>query len=192
MSLVEGIGINNKIYPTTNGGKPIRSYTLWVAILRRCANKQELERNPSYLNTIINSEILSYSSFHEFIITQTGYSNKSFELDKDLLSSKNKKVYSFDTIVFIPHIINCALTTSKKSRGDLPIGVSLSKGRHQARCKLYGKDKFLGMFDTKELAFAKYKQVKEEYLKELANLYKDEIDIRAYNALMTYSVDIGD
>ena len=41
-------------------------------------------------------------------------------------------------------------------------------------------------------AFNAYKQAKENYLKELANKWKDKIDDRAYNALMNYQVEITD
>ena len=36
------------------------------------------------------------------------------------------------------------------------------------------------------------KKAKEDYIKEVAELYKDQIDIRVYEALMNYEVDIND
>jgi hypothetical protein len=54
------------------------------------------------------------------------------------------------------------------------------------------KEKYLGRFVTPEEAFQVYKQAKEAYIKEVAELYKDQIDIRVYEALMKYEVDIND
>ena len=41
-------------------------------------------------------------------------------------------------------------------------------------------------------AFNAYKQAKEAFVKEQANKWKDEIDLRAYEALMSYEVNIDD
>ena len=48
------------------------------------------------------------------------------------------------------------------------------------------------MFKTEIEAFNVYKTAKESYLKEQANKYKSQIDDRAYNALMNYTVEIDD
>ena len=55
-----------------------------------------------------------------------------------------------------------------------------------------GNKNYLGLFDTPEKAFQAYKIAKENYLKELAEKYKSQIDPRAYDALMNYQVEITD
>ena len=50
----------------------------------------------------------------------------------------------------------------------------------------------LGYFSTPEEAFQIYKEAKEAYIKEVANKWKDQIDPRAYEALMNYQVEITD
>ena len=55
-----------------------------------------------------------------------------------------------------------------------------------------GKPEHLGYFKTEIEAFNAYKIAKESYLKELANKWKGEIDGRAYEALMSYEVEITD
>ena len=50
----------------------------------------------------------------------------------------------------------------------------------------------LGYYNTEIEAFDAYKQAKENYLKQLAEKWKDQIDERAYNALMNYQVEITD
>ena len=55
-----------------------------------------------------------------------------------------------------------------------------------------GKQECLGYFKTEIEGFNAYKEAKENYLKELANKWKDKIDTRAYEALINYIVDIND
>ena len=52
--------------------------------------------------------------------------------------------------------------------------------------------KYLGAFNTPEEAFYTYKEAKEKHIKELAFKYKDQIDPRVYNALMSWEVYIDD
>ena len=55
-----------------------------------------------------------------------------------------------------------------------------------------GKREYLGSFKTEIEAFNAYKTAKELYIKEVANKFKSQIDLRAYNALMSYEVMIDD
>ena len=48
------------------------------------------------------------------------------------------------------------------------------------------------LFDTEIEAFNYYKINKEKYVKELAEKWKSEIDERAYQALIKYTVEITD
>ena len=83
---------------------------------------------------------------------------------------------------------------NRATRGKFPVGVyyDASRSKFQAYIRVYGKRKHLGRFDTPEEAFLAYKQAKEAYIKEVANKWKDQIDIRVYEALMKYEVDIND
>ena len=59
-------------------------------------------------------------------------------------------------------------------------------------CCINGKSTYLGIYNTETEAFKAYKQTKENYLKELAEKWKDKIDPRAYHALINYTVEITD
>jgi hypothetical protein len=52
--------------------------------------------------------------------------------------------------------------------------------------------KHLGTFDTPEEAFQAYKVAKEEYIKEVADKWKDKITEKVYQALYNYKVEITD
>ena len=57
---------------------------------------------------------------------------------------------------------------------------------------IMGIRKMLGIFKTEIEAFNAYKKAKESFVKEQADKWKDQIDERAYEALMNYEVDIDD
>ena len=81
------------------------------------------------------------------------------------------------------------------SRGEHLIGVYWHNKRKafEARVrKNKGKQEYLGLFKTELEAYNAYKTAKEAFVKEQANEWKSQIDIRAYNALMNYTVEITD
>ena len=55
-----------------------------------------------------------------------------------------------------------------------------------------GKRENLGYFNTELEAFNAYKIAKESFIKEQAEKWKSQIDVRAYEALMKYTVNITD
>ena len=55
-----------------------------------------------------------------------------------------------------------------------------------------GKNHELGYYDNEIKAFLVYKAARENYLKEKADKWKDFLDVKAYNALMNYQVEITD
>ncbi len=61
-----------------------------------------------------------------------------------------------------------------------------------ATIKQKKKTAYLGKFSTPETAFQAYKIAKEQAIKDMANKWKDQIDPRAYDALMNYQVEITD
>ena len=133
-------------------------------------------------------------TYLEWCHKQIGFGVKGFDLDKDLLI-KGNKVYSENTCIFIPREINTLLVKRKASRGECLIGVYWSNTSKTfiARVKKNkGKSEWLGFFKTELEAFNAYKQAKESFIKEQASNWKDQIDERAYNALMNYTVEIAD
>ena len=190
-TLVHGVGINDRSVATTLNGKITKEYALWHDMLKRCYSKPYLEKRPTYIGCSVSDIFTHYHLFHKWCQTQIGFGKEGYQLDKDLLI-KGNKLYSEDTCVFIPSVLNYILLKTAACRGLLPIGVSKSGSKFQARCNLVGKRIYLGTFDTPELAFQAYKTFKEAHIKEQAELYKDSIEPRAYLALVNYEVSIDD
>jgi hypothetical protein len=187
MRLFCGIGISDMY-----GVSRTKEYRLWTDMLTRSYDEKLHQRQPTYLDCETSSEFLVLSKFHNWCQNQIGFNQPTFELDKDLLNKGNKE-YHPDKCVFIPKEINSALRTRKKMRGNLPIGVTLSQsGSFMAMMNLGSAKKYLGSFSTPEQAFQAYKHAKENHIKLLAEKYRDQIDPRAYEALLNYKVEITD
>lgn len=191
MQLIYGVGINDRSVPTRIKGKQTKEYKLWSGMLQRCYSKPYLEKRPTYIGCSVSDNFKYYHLFHAWCQIQIGFGKEGYQLDKDLLI-KGNKVYSEDTCVFIPSVLNSILLKTAAGRGLLPIGVTKNGKGFRAQCSIDGKEKSLGTFDTPELAFQAYKNFKEAHIKEQAEVYKDSIDPRAYQALLNYKVEIGD
>ena len=160
-------------------------------MIKRCYCAITLKNSPSYLGCSVDESFLSFQVFAEWCLSQN-FLKKGFQLDKDLLVRGNR-VYSAETCCFLPKDLNDVLSYRKNSNSKYLIGVSCnSEGRFISKIGLPNNQKYLGTYDTAELAFNAYKEAKESHIKGLASQYKDQIDPRAYNALMSWEVNIDD
>jgi hypothetical protein len=143
----------------------------------------------------VTSEFISFQSFVDWSLAQHGYDESKWHLDKDLLIKGNKS-YSEYTCLFLPQELNSFISFPKANRGWLPLGVYWKERIHRfvanSKCPLTGIYKHLGVFNSKESAFLAYKSFKEGNAKVLATKWRDKIDPRAYEALMSYQVEITD
>ena len=193
--------IRNPFYPTLYGvaymgvgkhkakikGKHVQHYSIWTGAVCRCYCPVRLAKRPSYIGCTLSKEFLCYQNFAEWYTTHESY-GLGYELDKDLLV-KGNKVYSAETCTLIPREINLAIRTDRKKDSDLPVGVLKNKiGGYTAGVRIKSKDCHLGTFNTMEEASAAYVVAKEAYVKELALEYKDQIEPRAFKALMNWTV----
>ena len=191
---VYGVGIVGTKYSISEGGVHTKEYGLWKNMLRRCYSDTYKKKYPTYEGCKCSENFKSYEYFYEWCHNQIGFGNEGFELDKDLLV-KGNKVYSEDSCIFIPTEINTLLVKREASRGEHLIGVYWSNTNKAfvARVnKSKGGSEYLGLFNTEIEAFNAYKTAKESFVKEQANKWKSQIDLRAYDALMNYTVNIDD
>ena len=191
---VYGVGIVGTKYPISEGGVLTKEYGLWNNMLQRCYYDTYKKKYQTYKDCEVSENFKSYEYFYEWCNQQIGFDNEGWHLDKDLLI-KGGKVYSENTCVFLPREINTLLTKSTASRGEYLIGVCWNKTNKAFRARVSknkGKQEHLGYFSTELEAFNVYKVAKESFIKEQANKFKSQIDPRAYEALMKYTVEITD
>lgn len=189
---VFGAGIIGE-HSVRDSGIPTREYYVWRNMLQRCySSKLHLSR-PTYKDCIVSENFKYFTYFKEWCNEQVGFDNEGWSLDKDILL-KGNKIYSEDTCCFVPNEINTLIVNNKALRGGAPVGVHCVKGtgKYLANLAKYGINTYLGTFNTSEEAFYVYKLEKEKYIKEVADKWKDNIDIRVYEALMNYEVSIYD
>ena len=191
---VYGVGVVGTKYPTTISGRNTKEYGLWQNMLTRCYNDTYKNKQPTYIGCEVSNNFKSYEYFYEWCQNQIGFNNEGWHLDKDLLI-KGNKVYSESTCVFLPNEINSLLTRREALRGKHLIGVywrNTKKAFVAQVNKNKGKSEHLGYFKTELEAYNAYKVAKEAFVKEQANKWKGKIDLRAYEALMNYTVEITD
>lgn len=196
-AFVYGFGVNDFSRSISVKGKHIPEYKLWKAMLRRCYSEVLISSRPTYSNCFVDSELLSFDVFYNFIREQKGFGyidsgGKSFHMDKDILGDGLR--YGLDTISFVPQEINSFKTNIKSTSGEYPVGVLFHKasGKLVSQITINGKRKYLGLFENPVDAFSVYKVEKEKQAKYLAEKYKDVIDARVYAKLLSYEVNIDD
>lgn len=188
--IIEGVGYiglkkNMKMSPSKN-----KSYNVWRNMLLRCYNEENQNIHPTYSNCYVCNEWHNFSIFEEWY--NENYID-NFYLDKDILIKGNKE-YSPETCCFVPNEINVLFTKRQNCRGKLPIGVQYSESRNRYKSGFTrGTERvYLGYYDTPEEAFQAYKKAKEDWIKEVANKWKDKLKPNVYEALMNYQVEITD
>lgn len=165
------------------------AYGCWYSLLNRCFAEDCSEH---YEKCLVWKDWLNFQNFAEWYEQHKyNFYGETLELDKDL-KCKGNTLYSPRTCLLLPHELNCIILNCKKGRGCLPIGVTYSHGKYGAQIHKDGRKIMLGRYDTVEEAFYVYKEAKENYIKEIANRYKDVIPLEVYNALCEWKIEITD
>lgn len=191
---VYGVGfIGEGDYMSGTTGKQTKSYKTWIHMLERCYDNIHSYKFPTYENCYVCDEWLNYQNFAcWFDDNYYEIEGEVMCLDKDILS-KGNKVYSPNTCVFVTRGINNLFTKNDKCRTNLPVGVYEHNGKYRVICS-NGKNKLieLGIYETIENAFNKYKEFKEQVIKQIADEYINDIPMTLYKAMYNYIVEIND
>lgn len=167
-------------------------HNLWYGMMCRCFSQRMQAHSPTYVGCTASENFQDFQWFARWCNRQIGFEIPGRQLDKDILIKGNKH-YGEGTCVFVPREINNLFIKRGNDRGALPIGVfSYRSGRFGAQVSRDNGPRFIGYFDTPEDAFCAYKRAKEDYIKHKANIWKDFLDPRTYDALMNYEVNIND
>ena len=173
-------------------------YKHWSSMIRRCYADNKNKFNPTYKDCSVCEEWHNFQNFGKWF-DENYYTieNETMALDKDILV-KGNKTYSPETCVFVPQRINSLFLKRNKSRGKYPIGTTYNKRdkKYESCCHMYKNNRYtrhaIGNFDTPTEAFNAYKQFKEQYIKQVADEYKDKIPKKLYDAMYRYEVEITD
>lgn len=168
------------------------AYQKWHDMMNRCYNEKFLEKHPEYRGCSVCEEWHNFSNFKVWYDSHK-YGDVVLDLDKDILF-KGNAIYDAAHVALVPHEINTLFVNGKKSRGDLPVGVHFDNEREKYRAEMsfMGRNVKLGRFDTAESAFERYKEYKEDFIKDMAELYKEKIPDKVYHAMMNWKVEITD
>lgn len=175
-------------YTSTIEGKKTKYYDCWYNMLTRGYDEKYKQKQPTYKEVTVCKEWHNFQNFAKW--HEENY-REDYELDKDILI-KGSKIYSPKTCAFVPAEINMLFVKSNSKRGNLPIGVHKDKNGFQAGLNKEGDSIYIGYFNTPQEAFQAYKTVKEDYIKEVADLWKNKIAEPIYTALINYQVEITD
>jgi hypothetical protein len=191
---VLGVGcIGQGKYKTRLNEKLSFIYQTWINMLKRVYTEAYQRRFPTYKDVTVCEEWHNFQNFAGWF--EENYKPEymhGWHLDKDIIC-RECKIYSPETCVFVPMVINTFIVPNRKQRGDLPIGVTMRGNRYLAQITHRASTrKSLGMFNTADEAFYAYKKVKEQLAKDLAENYKGKIDDRVYQMLINLDVKITD
>lgn len=182
-----------------------QAHMYWSHIIRRCYDPYTINKHLAYIDCFVCEEWLNFQNFAKwFYENYYEIEGQRMELDKDILC-KGNKIYSPETCIFVPKRINQLFVGQRRKRGKYPIGVAEDRDRNRnkillvANCSILNKNqkvkhKNLGRFPLNKpfQAFYTYKQFKENYIKEIADEYKDFIPKKLYDALYKWEVEIND
>lgn len=164
--------------------KSNKYYITWIDMIKRCYSEKSQENNPTYKDCTVDESWHNFQNFAEWF--ENNFNPEYMDrwcLDKDILQ-KGNKIYSPETCVFIPHIINNVIR-----EGDNK-GVYESTGSsYKCQLTIKGKTRFLGSYKNKKEAYEVYKEAKEKYIKQIADEWRDKIGKNIYEILYKWEIN---
>lgn len=168
-----------------------REYKLHSSMMARAYNPRYHEKQPTYKGVIVDEKLWNYQEFCNIVHNIPFWNMKDeeghyYEMDKDIFSVK---MYSKETIVFIPKALNSFFTNRQNSNGGIAAGVHFhkNKGKYIAQINIDGKRTHLGAFEVELQAYEVYCNARDKKARELAEKYKGKIEDRVYNVLINWN-----
>ena len=180
-------------YPTKIGNKRLKEYQAWRGILVRAfdSDKHKITEK-CYKNVTVCDEWLYYPNFYEWLHSQENFDKwlndetHIWDIDKDILSDPDNKIYSPDTCCLVPSYVNRGITRriGNIRKYDLPTGVNQRESYYYYIDANQKRIKYSTIKEAEE-GYIKYKK---DRMKELADKAIENGDItkRCYEGLMNY------
>lgn len=180
---------------TVNGDKMyFTAYTIWSGMHRRSNNFDN--KHPTYTDVNVCEEWWNFQNFAKWYEENIYYiDDEVMCIDKDIKYPGNKE-YSPDSCIIVPNRINDIFKNNdiKSKDNGLPVGVNIRRDgkniKYRARCNVrvgYREYRTLSKtFDNIKDAYDFYKKTKENYIKDVANEYKNKLPKTIYNLLTSF------
>lgn len=171
-------------YKTKDGRKDSLEYKTWAGIFRRCYEQDDDGNNlePTYQGCEVDERWYNFQNFASWFCSRKQY-GLGWHLDKDITVSGNK-VYGPDTCTMLPAQLNTLIVGERLKSRELPVGVYKDPYGYRAGTgKVYA-----GFYRTVEEAHRAYKVRKGEYIREVAEGFKEFLDVEAFDKLMNFEV----
>lgn len=169
-------------------GNKTKNYISWYNMFKRCYSTSY----KTYKNVSVCEEWKCFQNFAKW--HEENYDPRTmqtWDLDKDILCPECKE-YSPDNCAFVPHMLNTLfiVNITRKDK-NLPSGIYKIKNKFKAefRIKDYSNDGYLGLYLTVEEAEFKVNEAKENYIKNLINMHKENLDPRVYTKLKDFKIN---
>ena len=182
--------IKHKKYKKQQPETPSRSYmaVMYANMCSRCYRESYQLNNPIYKGCTVCEEWLQDREAFYRWVQENWYTieGEQIDLDKDILV-KGNKMYSPETCIFVPHIINIYFERLTKKPVYIP---SLKKW--QIDIYIEGKNVNIGFFEKEEEAKKAYIKHKEAAIIALAMRYKGKIPEKLYEVMVNYKIELSD
>lgn len=154
----------------------------------RCYSNKYHEKSPQYRDCKMCDEWLDdKEAFYEWVVENYyRIDGERIDLDKDILVKGNKE-YGPTTCVFAPHSINAFFENLTREPIYLP-----SLNKYRMNILIEGKTVNIGYYDTEEDAKKAFIKHKEAAILAKADLYKDRIPRKLYDAMVSWKIELSD
>lgn len=180
-------------FKAKQNGANTPEYSVWSGVFWRCYDERKLIKHPTYNGCEIQEKWYNFQEFAKWLVNRPQFS-LGWQIDKDLLVRGNK-LYSEETCCLLPPELNIFLAVKKD--GIKYPGVSFDKKGNKYRSQIVdhkgnGKTRHLGWSDNPAELFILYKEAKEDEAKFLAEKWKSQLDLKAYEKLMCWTIETGE
>ena len=147
-------------------------YSSWHEMMKRGHSQKRKEKKPTYQNVTVCEEWLTFSSFRGWWVENNV---RNWQLEKDILI-KGNLIYSPETCAYVPSYLNTLLIDCAAARGDYPLGVYRVDALNPYRgvCRVGGKQKHLGLFQTPQEAHRAWQIAKIDSIKDSITHYTED------------------